>query len=219
MQNQWTKQNLLFLLLLIGFFQILDQKQIYSATSDVQSKQSAVVRNDTFAIEQFEGLNTTISSTTNYAEGIPFPTITFEPYFVGFVDISSITFDVSGGNCELQIDKKVFCTGSPTSLSISYTAILPPTTKLQLPNWYKLPWFSPPSIFIELGGYNFSVDYTLDVTYPSTLTYISSTIEPNTHQIDQRRLSWSQSNMTDFRPVIQFYDSRLKGIWLPLVVK
>lgn len=209
--------------LLIALFAVvhisLGVDKAHGAETSSPFIQATHTRIDTFTIEKFEELNTTIYVTLNYPQGHPISSLTFIPFWLEFMDRSSVIIDIYGGTCSLLSDNRISCNGQSTYLSISYRVTLPPGPKAQFESIYKLPRLSPPAIFIEINTFDTPIDYTLNVIYPSSFTYISSTIEPTLIQTDQNRLLWSKSSMSSFKPNIEFSVAGLHGIRLPITRK
>ena len=170
-------------------------------------KQAATPRTITMAIESFASFSVTISRTENFPSGIGTPYI----YRLSFLvdrgaSVSNVTVTPTGGGvCNVLSNQDISCTGVLTSLLIGYQYSYTPT-------------LVPPHILLDVGGSDTTrVDYTIVVTYPSSLTFVDSSVPPNSHNLATRTLDWTLNNAFQLRPVVRFLSADLRGIWLPLV--
>lgn len=185
---------------------LLFDAKVASGADDSHNNQNATSsRVDAFVIQQFDGSSMVISSTTNINDIPAFSSFTFTPLYVDNVDQTTISFSATGGTCSLRTDKRVVCTGGIDSFFISYAATVTPT-------------ITPPLVKVQVGGSTtWALNYDLTTTYPLPLTFIDSSLTPSTHDVDNRRLTWIQTNTASFFPEITFFDPRFQNVWLPLI--
>jgi hypothetical protein len=121
--------------------------------------------------------------------------------------LTNLTFTwAGGGSCTKQPDNDIYCTGTLTQFEVTYD------------------YYSTPPVYgarVKLGwwGYstNFSMDYTIKVSYPDPLVFIESLDSPPVHIGNQ--LTWYQANTYRMDAFSLFYDPRIHVVGLPVILK
>jgi hypothetical protein len=170
------------------------------------SASAATPRIITAVIQSFASLKVSIDRTEAFPSGIGTPFTYHLSYLVGQgATVSNITVTpTGGGTCTVLSNLDISCSGVLTSLVITYQYSYTPT-------------MHPPYVILDIGGSDTtSVDYTINVFYPSTFTFVESTPPPDSHTPATRALVWTRSNAFELRPAIRFQALDLYGTWLPL---
>ncbi len=172
------------------------------------SAPTATPRIITAVIQSFTALRVSIDRTEDFPSGIGTPYTYHLSYLVdqGATVSNVIVTPTGGGVCSVLANLDISCpTGTLTSLVITY-------------QYSYIPAMHPPIVTLNIGGSDTtSVDYTINVTYPSTFIFVESTPPPDSHTPATRSLVWTKSSAYEFKPAIRFWDVNLYGIWLPLV--
>ena len=120
--------------------------------------------------------------------------------------LSNLTFTWSGGgSCSKQPNNDIKCMGIITRFEAAYSFYYTPT--LYGANLY-LGWS---------GSTDFATNYTITVSYPDPLVYVSSLVTPPTHIGNQ--LTWYQANTQELEEYGFFHDPRIQVVQLPVVIK
>ena len=163
----------------------------------------------TAVIQSFERLKVTINRTENFPSGIGTPfNYRLSVLVARGATVTNITVTpTGGGTCNVQANLDISCSGTLTSLVIKY-------------KYSYIPDMNPPHLTLNIGGSDTtSVNYTLNIVYPSTLTYVSANPLPDSHTPATRSLVWTKSAAYELMPAIRFYAMDLYGVWLPLIIK
>jgi hypothetical protein len=120
--------------------------------------------------------------------------------------LSNLTFTWSGGgSCSKQSNNDIHCTGIITRFEAAYS-------------FYYTPTLYGANLFLGWSGAtSFATDYTITVSYPEPLVYVSSPVTPPTHVGNQ--LTWYQANTQELEGYGFFHDPRLQVVHLPVVIK
>jgi hypothetical protein len=110
-----------------------------------------------------------------------------------------------GGSCSIQSNNDIKCTGTLTRFEAAYSFYYTPT--LYGANLY-LGWS---------GATSFATDYTITVSYPDPLVYVSSPVSPPVQS--GHRLIWHQANTQELDGYGFFHDPRVQVIDLPVILK
>ncbi len=180
-------------------------------TTDNLSRDSsasmATPRVITAVIQSFTSLRVTIDRTENFPSGIGTPFFYRISHLVAQgATVSNITVTPAGGGaCTIEANLDISCDGVLTSLLITY-------------QYSYIPDIQPPIVILNIGGNDTtSIDYTINVTYPSTFIFVGSAPAPDSHTPATRSLVWTLNGAYELQPAIRFWDVNLYGIWLPFV--
>jgi hypothetical protein len=167
----------------------------------------ATPRTITAIIQSFTALRVSIDLTEVFPSGIGTPFIYRLSFLVdrGFTVSDVMATPTGGGTCTVQANLDISCNGVLTRLEIFYRYAYTPT-------------LHPPHVILGFGGSDTTlVDYTVNVEYPATLTFVESTPPPDSHNPTSRSLVWTKSSAFEFRPNLRFQALNLYGTWLPLI--
>lgn len=110
-----------------------------------------------------------------------------------------------GGSCTIQPNNDIYCTGTLTQFTASYSYDYTPFV---YGGYIPLGWS---------GSTSFYTDYTITVTYLDPLVYIRSLGPPPVQEGNP--LIWYQSNTLQLDGIGLFYDPRVKVAYLPSIMK
>lgn len=120
--------------------------------------------------------------------------------------LSNLTYTwAGGGSCSKDSNNDIHCTGTLTRFEVAYSFYYTPT--LYGANLY-LGWS---------GGTSFTTDYTITVSYPDPLIYVSSPV--STPVQSDHQLTWYQANTQELEGYGFFHDPRIQVVQIPLVIK
>lgn len=167
---------------------------------------ATVDRNTTAVFESYQPLLTvTLVATDTWTGPIPTP-FTYGLSGLAPDQLQGLTFSSGGGgSCSQQVNNDIVCTGTINNLQISFRTYYTPSV---FGNTVVLGWG---------GNSTFDVDHTIDHFYPAPLEYLGSSVTPILHTGNQIR--WQQADSQSFFPLAYFRDSRIKVVYLPLVLK
>ena len=120
--------------------------------------------------------------------------------------LTDLTFNFTGGgNCVQEADNDIFCTGTLDHVTISF-------------RYAHFPTVSGDKVIIQRSlRYPFEQDVSFDLFYPNYLNYSNSTLSPVVNTTGH--LQWTQAHTARFDLEATLQDSRIKLIFLPLLMK
>ncbi len=165
-----------------------------------------LVRNDTQTITSYASQGAiTKSVSVEYAGSIPDPFTFLLNFYNPIWGIGVDWNGVSGSQCVVKINNDIYCTGSIVWISVAWSySYLPQTLGATMIDQ------------LRAGG-GTDKDYTMDIFYPPYLTFTDAEYAPTFQE--PGHIQWSIADMHLFESWVSYHDTRIKALFIPLVLR